>query len=72
MAPRASCFVRISDTDLSRAVSHALRHAAPQTWAPIEADGLLPMGRRFVHLSVDRETIRRSDVARAPVNPWAP
>jgi putative RNA 2'-phosphotransferase len=29
---------------------------APQTWAVIEADGLLPMGRQFVHLSVDRET----------------
>jgi putative RNA 2'-phosphotransferase len=29
---------------------------APQTWAEISADGLLPMGRQFVHLSVDRET----------------
>jgi putative RNA 2'-phosphotransferase len=29
---------------------------APQTWAVIQADGLLPMGRQFVHLSVDRET----------------
>ena len=29
---------------------------APETWAVIEVDGLLPMGRQFVHLSVDRET----------------
>lgn len=140
MAPRASGFVTISDTDLSRAVSHALRHepwlyeleldeegwvpvdqlidalrakgggwesidrssldrmlttaakrrheleddriralyghslagriqkrpavpparlfhgTAPQTWAVIKVDGLLPMGRQHVHLSVDRET----------------
>jgi putative RNA 2'-phosphotransferase len=140
MARRASGFVTISDADLSRAVSHALRHepwlyeleldkegwapvdqllealhekggewgsvdrsslermlaaaakrrhqldddriralyghslvgriqkhravpplrlfhgTAPQTWAVIKADGLLPMGRQFVHLSVDRET----------------
>jgi putative RNA 2'-phosphotransferase len=29
---------------------------APETWVVIEVDGLLPMGRQFVHLSVDRET----------------
>lgn len=29
---------------------------APETWAVIQASGLLPMGRQFVHLSVDRET----------------
>lgn len=29
---------------------------APQTWAVIKVDGLLPMGRQHVHLSVDRET----------------
>ena len=29
---------------------------APQTWPTIEEDGLLPMSRQFVHLSVDRET----------------
>ena len=29
---------------------------APQTWPTIEADGLLPMRRQLVHLSVDRET----------------
>lgn len=30
---------------------------APETWAEeIQAHGLLPMGRQFVHLSVDRET----------------
>lgn len=29
---------------------------SPDTWAVIEEDGLLPMGRQFVHLSVDRET----------------
>jgi putative RNA 2'-phosphotransferase len=29
---------------------------APQAWAAIDADGLLPMGRQFVHLSIDRET----------------
>lgn len=29
---------------------------APETWALIEANGLLPMRRQFVHLSVDRQT----------------
>jgi len=29
---------------------------APATWTMIEVDGLSPMGRQFVHLSVDRET----------------
>lgn len=29
---------------------------APETWAEIQVDGLLPMRRQFVHLSVDRET----------------
>ncbi len=29
---------------------------APETWAAIRVDGLLPMRRQFVHLSVDRET----------------
>jgi putative RNA 2'-phosphotransferase len=29
---------------------------APETWVVIEVDGLLPMRRQFVHLSVDRET----------------
>lgn len=29
---------------------------APETWVEIQAHGLLPMGRQFVHLSVDRET----------------
>lgn len=29
---------------------------APATWAVIRAQGLLPMGRQFVHLSADRET----------------
>lgn len=29
---------------------------APETWAVIQVDGLLPMRRQFVHLSVDRET----------------
>lgn len=29
---------------------------APETWAVVQVDGLLPMGRQFVHLSVDRET----------------
>lgn len=29
---------------------------APATWRVIEVDGLLPMGRQFVHLSTDRET----------------
>lgn len=29
---------------------------APETWAVIQVDGLLPMGRQFVHLSMDRET----------------
>ena len=29
---------------------------APETWAVIEVEGLLPMRRQFVHLSVDRET----------------
>lgn len=29
---------------------------APETWAVIEVEGLRPMGRQFVHLSVDRET----------------
>lgn len=29
---------------------------APQTWAVIKVDGLLPMGRQHVHLSVDHET----------------
>lgn len=29
---------------------------APETWAVVQADGLLPMRRQFVHLSVDRET----------------
>jgi putative RNA 2'-phosphotransferase len=28
---------------------------APETWAEIQVDGLLPMGRQFVHLSVDRK-----------------
>lgn len=29
---------------------------APNTWVEIQAHGLLPMGRQFVHLSVDRDT----------------
>lgn len=29
---------------------------APEAWAAVEVDGLLPMRRQFVHLSVDRET----------------
>ncbi|WP_426297762.1 RNA 2'-phosphotransferase [Arthrobacter sp. R-11] len=29
---------------------------APETWTLIQADGLLPMRRQFVHMSVDRET----------------
>lgn len=29
---------------------------APESWAVIAAGGLLPMGRQYVHLSVDRET----------------
>lgn len=29
---------------------------SPDLWAVIEVDGLLPMGRQFVHLSADRET----------------
>lgn len=29
---------------------------SPDTWAVIEVDGLLPMGRQFVHLSIDRAT----------------
>lgn len=29
---------------------------SPETWAVIQVDGLLPMGRQFVHLSADRET----------------
>ncbi|AKU15308.1 RNA 2'-phosphotransferase [Luteipulveratus mongoliensis] len=29
---------------------------APETWAVIQVEGLLAMGRQFVHLSVDRET----------------
>ncbi|NNG21110.1 RNA 2'-phosphotransferase [Naumannella sp. ID2617S] len=29
---------------------------APETWAAIRVDGLWPMRRQFVHLSVDRET----------------
>ena len=29
---------------------------APQTWVEIQSGGLLPMGRQFVHLSVDQET----------------
>lgn len=29
---------------------------APETWVKIQTEGLLPMGRQFVHLSVDRET----------------
>lgn len=29
---------------------------APDAWAMIQIDGLLPMRRQFVHLSVDRET----------------
>jgi putative RNA 2'-phosphotransferase len=29
---------------------------APETWVEIQVHGLLPMGRQFVHLSVDRET----------------
>lgn len=29
---------------------------AHETWVEIQAHGLLPMGRQFVHLSVDRET----------------
>lgn len=29
---------------------------APETWPSIQADGLLPMSRQYVHLSVDRET----------------
>ncbi|GAA1549804.1 RNA 2'-phosphotransferase [Nocardioides humi] len=29
---------------------------APETWAVIQAEGLAPMRRQFVHLSVDRET----------------
>ncbi len=42
---------------------------APQAWPSIEAGGLSPMGRQYVHLSVDRETAfavgrRKSD---APV-----
>lgn len=32
------------------------RGTAPETWAVIEVNGLLPMTRQFVHLSVDRET----------------
>jgi putative RNA 2'-phosphotransferase len=86
----------LNDKDLSKVVSHALRHepwlyeleldeegwralyghslpgrirrrpavpparlfhgTAPDTWAVIGIDGLLPMRRQFVHLSVDRET----------------
>ncbi|MEZ0579279.1 RNA 2'-phosphotransferase [Nocardioides sp. MH1] len=29
---------------------------APETWKVIQSDGLRPMRRQFVHLSVDRET----------------
>ncbi len=29
---------------------------APETWVVIKTDGLLPMQRQFVHLSLDRET----------------
>lgn len=29
---------------------------APETWAVVQAVGLLPMRRQFVHLSVDRDT----------------
>jgi putative RNA 2'-phosphotransferase len=29
---------------------------APETWPVIETEGLQPMGRQFVHLSVERET----------------
>jgi putative RNA 2'-phosphotransferase len=29
---------------------------APRSWVQIQSDGLLPMGRQFVHLSVDMET----------------
>lgn len=31
---------------------------SPEICAVMEVDGLLPMGRQFVHLSVDRETAR--------------
>jgi len=31
---------------------------APQTWSVIKVEGLLPMGRQFVHLSVDRPTAK--------------
>lgn len=30
--------------------------SAPESWAVIASEGLVPMGRQFVHLSVDRET----------------
>jgi putative RNA 2'-phosphotransferase len=36
--------------------AHLFHGTAPGTWAEIQADGLRPMGRQFVHLSVDRET----------------
>jgi putative RNA 2'-phosphotransferase len=40
---------------------------APEAWAVIKAEGLRPMGRQFVHLSVDNETAmsvaRRKSVA---------
>lgn len=38
---------------------------APETWAVIKVDGLLPMGRQFVHLSVDARPPWRSVGARA-------
>ncbi|WP_432944818.1 RNA 2'-phosphotransferase [Kribbella sp. CA-253562] len=36
--------------------SRLFHGTAPESWAVIRSEGVIPMGRQFVHLSADRET----------------
>ncbi|SDR87361.1 RNA 2'-phosphotransferase [Microlunatus soli] len=36
--------------------SRLFHGTAPDSWSAIRSEGLIPMGRQFVHLSIDRET----------------
>ncbi|MBL7497963.1 RNA 2'-phosphotransferase [Frankia sp. CNm7] len=39
---------------------------APESWTTIRTDGLLPMGRQYVHLSADRETATSVGLRKSP------
>ncbi|WP_208292959.1 RNA 2'-phosphotransferase [Naumannella halotolerans] len=45
---------------------------APETWRQLQINGLLPMGRQFVHLSVDRETAASVGGERVPIRSFFP